>query len=212
MPFLPNIPLATDQISTSQANLLTNFTILGAIAGNVNASSDSININSGFNWIYLPTNAAAIPPAGAAFPAGELGIYSATSPFSAKNELYVNKTNQATVVQVPMTESILSAASAPAIGSTGYTYLPSGLILKWGTVAVVAQMPLTNLVNVNAAGPALTSIIQVQLTGLSPSPAPHLIYEFAPSLIGVPTATTFTFGSYWGGIAGQSVYWLVIGY
>src|SRR5438105_1135797 len=129
--FLSNIPQPTDQLSISQGNILNNFTILGAIAGNTNASSASINATSGFNWIYLPPQGA-IPPAGAAFTAGNIGLYSASNPTTTENELYINKTNQVTVVQIPSTASTLSVNSAPAAFSSGFTYLPSGLILKWG--------------------------------------------------------------------------------
>ena len=66
MAFLPNIPLSTDQLSVSQGNILNNFTILGAIAGNSFPSSASLATNSGFNWLYLPSNGA-IPPTGSAF-------------------------------------------------------------------------------------------------------------------------------------------------
>src|SRR5262245_3975285 len=113
MAFLPLTPQPNDQQSVSQGDILNNFTILGAIAGNANASSASINPTSGFNWIYLPPNGAT-PPAGAAFTAGNIGLYSAANAISGQNELYINKRNQATVVQVPATASILSVNSAPA--------------------------------------------------------------------------------------------------
>lgn len=161
MAFLPLIPQGTDQLSVSQGDILNNFTILGAIAGNANASSGSLNVTSGFNWVYMPTNGVAIPPAGAAFPAGELGIYSATNGTTTKNELYINKTNQATVVQVPMTASIMSQNSAPAALSNGWTYLPSGILLKWGANQVVTG---SQTINFPAGSPPFTQCITVMLT------------------------------------------------
>lgn len=159
MAYLFNIPLATDQLSVSQGNILGNFTALGAIAGNANASSSSLNNLSGFNWLYLPPNGAT-PPAGAVFAAGNIGLYSAASAVSTQNELYINKRNQATVVQVPATASILSVNSAPALLSAGWTYLPSGLILKWaGNVVANGQ---TNIVFPAGANiPAFTTCITV---------------------------------------------------
>lgn len=159
MPFLPNIPQSTDQLSISQGNILNNFTILGAIAGNANVSSASINATSGFNWIYLPPQGAT-PPAGAAFTAGNIGLYSSASALSTQNELFINKRNQATVVQVPATASILSVNSAPAALSQGWTYLPSGLIIKFaGNIVANGQ---TNIVfPVGANIPAFTTCMTV---------------------------------------------------
>ena len=132
--FLPSIPQPTDQLSVSQGNILNNFTILGAIAGNSNNSSASINATSGFNWIYLPTQAGSMPPSGSSFAAGNVALYSATNTTTSQNELYINKTNQATVVQIPATASVLSITSAPAANSNGWSYLPSGILMKWGVV------------------------------------------------------------------------------
>lgn len=163
MAFLPNIPQSTDQLSVSQADILNNFTILGAIAGNANVSSAAINATSGFNWLYLPANGA-IPPAGAAFPVGDIGLYSALNTTTNKNELYVNKRNQATTVQIPTTASILSVNSSPAALSAGWTYLPSGILLKWaGNVNANGQ---TNIVfpaaaNIPAFNRCITVIVQV---------------------------------------------------
>lgn len=163
MAFLPNIPQSTDQLSVSQGDILNNFTILGAIAGNANVSSASINATSGFNWVYLPPNGAT-PPAGAAFTAGDIGLYSAASPVTAQNELYVNKRNQATVVQIPATASILSVTSAPAALSAGWTYLPSGILLKWAAnIAANGQTTITFPVaaNIPAFNTCLTVLVQI---------------------------------------------------
>ena len=162
MAYLPNIPQSTDQLSISQGNILNNFTILGAIAGNANPSSDSINSTAGFNWILLPSQGA-IPPSGAAFPAGNIGLYSATSTITTKNELYINKTNQATVVQIPSTASILSLVSAPTVFSSGWTYLPSGILLKWGG-NITANGLLTVTFPASANIPAFTTCLTVLVT------------------------------------------------
>lgn len=128
MAFLPLIPQPTDQLSASQAQILNNFGILGAIAGNTNPASASINSTSGFNWLYLPAQGAT-PPAGAAFPAGTIGLYTFLNPQTGVNELYVNK---ASAAQVPAT-----AMRTNGVGATnGWTYLPSGLIMAWGTATI----------------------------------------------------------------------------
>lgn len=166
MPYLPLIPQSTDQLSVSQGNILNNFGILGAIAGNTNASSASLNNNSGFNWVYLPSNGS-IPPAGASFTAGQIGIYSATNANTTKNELHINKTNQATVVQVPMTASILSSTSAPATFSNGWTYTPSGLLLMWGMGDTGNTAAGSYVISLTGAFPDYATIFNVQLTPIA---------------------------------------------
>ncbi len=139
--FLPNIPLATDQLSVSQANILNNFSILGAIAGNANPASTSLNATAGFNWIDLPNNGA-IPPAGSAFPATDIGLYASVNATTGRNELYINKTNPGpTVVQIPATAFFAAATS-------GWTYMPSGVLMVWGTGTIVAGGTIT--VNYNS--------------------------------------------------------------
>lgn len=168
MAFLPSIPQSTDQLSTSQGNILNNFTVLGAIAGNGNPASTSINTsatNSGFNWLYLPPQGA-IPPAGSAFPSGNVALYSAASTATGFNELYLNKTiTGPTVTQIPI--------SAYRVGGTnpgnGWTYLPSGLKMAWGrsttgSAAFVTLTYATELTNF----PGFTTIYAFpQLTRIS---------------------------------------------
>lgn len=161
MAFIYNIPQATDDPSISQGQFLGNFTALGAIAGNGNPSSNSLDSTAGFDWILLAAQANT-PPIPANFQAGVIGMYSALSSITGVNELYINKTNQATVFQAPVTESILSTNSAPAALSQGWTYLPSGLILKWGTgTSITGQFTFNYLVS--ASIPAFTATISVQL-------------------------------------------------
>lgn len=158
MAYLPNIPQSTDQLSISQGNILNNFAILGAIAGNSSPSSSSINNTSGFNWLYLPPQGS-IPPSGAAFTAGNIGLYSANSPVTSINELFINKTNQSTVVQVAATGSILSTVSAPTLNSNGWSYLPSGILIKWGNSSASGNATIN--FPTGAGTPAFTQVFSV---------------------------------------------------
>ena len=161
MAYIYNIPQANDQISVSQGQILGNFIALGAIAGNGSNSSAALNNVAGFNWLYLPPQGAT-PPALSMFAAGNIGLYSAVNATTAKNELYINKTNQATVVQIPATASILSTASAPGVGATGWTYLPSGILMKWGTnAAPVGGSPGGGTTVTYNIGPAFNQVFVV---------------------------------------------------
>lgn len=204
MAFLPLIPQATDKLSISQGNILNNFTILGAIAGNANAASASINNSSGFNWINLPSQGS-IPPSGSSFPATNVALYSAVNGSSTRNELYINKTNAAGVVQIPATASTLGATAAPILGTAGFTYLPSGMILKWGSGSATGS----NVISFT--GPAFTVCLSVQLTVLQAGASDA---NLAVRLVAI-TPTNFTA---WGsprittGSAAVNFYYLAIGY
>jgi len=148
MAFLPGIPQSTDQLSVSQGNILNNFTILGAIAGNSSPSSASINSTSGFNWLYLPPQGST-PPAGSAFTSGNVGLYSATNASSSYNELYINKTTSAGVVQIPMTAS--SSGSVSGLNATSWSYDASGM-LKIGGKATTSGGTVTITFGTTASG------------------------------------------------------------
>lgn len=169
MAFLQNIPLSTDQLSISQGNILNNFSILGAIAGNTNVSSGSLNATSGFNWVYLPPQGAT-PPAGSSFPVGNVALYSFTNASTGFNELYINKTTTAGVTQIPSTASVSGGTNA----GNGWTYLPSGLKMAWGrsttgastNVTLTYSAELTNFPGFTTANniPQLTRISAVGAT------------------------------------------------
>lgn len=168
MAFNPNIPQSTDQLSVSQGQLLANNTILGAIAGNGNNSSASINVTSGFNWIYLPTQVAAIPPTGSSFAAGNVALYSSTRPSTTINELYINKQNAGpTAVQIPATASILSTNASPGNNANGWTYLPSGLLLMWGRADTGSTAIGSYVISLPGGFPAFSQIFNIQFTSIS---------------------------------------------
>lgn len=129
------IPQANNKLSQSQNDLLNNFTALGAIAGVSGVpNSASLNNTAGFNFVYLPPQGAT-PPVGSAF-GNNIGLYSFNNATTTKNELYVHKQQNATTTEVPMTASTLSN-STPVGLTQGYTYLPSGIILAWGSQLIL---------------------------------------------------------------------------
>ncbi len=205
MPFLPLIPQATDQLSISQGNILNNFTILGAIAGNANASSASINTNAGFNWIYLPAQGAT-PPAAAQFPAGDVGLYSFTNATTGRNELYINHTIAGpTIVQTPMTAYGVS-------GNQGWTYLPSGVKMIWGRGLINPGQQVTITYNNTALGgingfpgfqTQATPVVSRLRTGASTT-AEFVYVDTASSLTQLVVDSSGAFTNY-------AFYWHVIG-
>lgn len=126
MAYNANIPQATDQLSQSQADLLANFQALQVLI-DVNHVDFASADQGKHKWITWPVQGSA-----PSFNSGEIGAYSLLSSVTTINELYLNKlVSGSTAVQVPMTASILSTNAAPSNLSFGWTYLPSGILIKW---------------------------------------------------------------------------------
>jgi hypothetical protein len=182
MAYQANIPQPNNLLSQSQDDILNNFQAIQTLIG-----VNHVNFNDAdqgkHKWVTFPQQGA-IPPAGSAFGATELGLYNAINATTAHNELYINKTNQATVVQVPMTASTLSTNSAPAANTAGYTLLPSGILLRWGSFTGI-----TGLSTVTLSGGILpTGIISVQLTPYDPGATD---VNFAVRLANIISGTQF---------------------
>ncbi len=157
MPYQANKPLANDQLSQSQQDIQGNFLVLGSIGGNGNANSAGINTapGAGFNYLFLPANANN-PPLGTVFGAN-IGVYGFVNPSSTRSTLYISQTTQAGVKLIPSTASILGTAT-PGTNSDGWTFLPSGILVKWGFQSGAAWGIGNNPVNFPAGGiPAFTA-------------------------------------------------------
>jgi hypothetical protein len=147
-----NIPQATDLLSQSQTDILNNFAAIQTLI-DVN-HVDFASVDQGkHKFITFPVQGAA-----PAFAAGEIGLYNFLDPVTAVNQLYVvNAVGSAT----PMTASELPSATS------GWTYLPSGLLMVWGEATIIAGGVITVLYSsvgafpgflAAAASPLLTRI------------------------------------------------------
>lgn len=154
MAYQSNIPLATDQLDNSQVDLQDNF---GAI--NTYLTVNHVAFNSAdqgkHKWVTFPIQGGA-----PSFLAGEEGLYNAV--LNTVSELYVHKQSNGGTVEIPMTASILST-SAPVSGGPGWTYLPSGIYMTWGSTTVNGNTTIT------LAHPPPTQILNVQLTPITGS-------------------------------------------
>lgn len=193
MAYNNNIPQPSDLLSQSQSDILNNFSAIFTLVG-VNHVNFGSADQGKHKWVTLPSQAAT-PPAGSGFAPTELGVYNAVYATSAQQELFINKTNQATVVQVPSTASILSANSNPAAYPNpitgGYTVLPSGVILKFGgiPVAVTGQSAIAVGGGNSTNGPVFNGIMTVLLTPWAVNAGD---VNFAVRLVSIDSPTQFT--------------------
>ena len=124
MAYNNNIPQPTNQIKNSQSDLLGNFAALSPFG-------------NGFADFTIKTSTPSI----ATF---DTGLYTQSLQvgiLAANNEMYIQKQTFGNTIQsqIPMTASILSNTAAIA-GLSGWTYLPSGLLLKWGKLTITTAL------------------------------------------------------------------------
>jgi len=195
IPYLPNIPQPNDQLSVSQGNLLTNFQGLNTFV-NVN-HVDFTSADAGkHKFASFPVQAG-----NPGTTATELAVYS-------KNSAYTASAGPQLLIQRPTNGSTVEFTSSSQTG-IGWTFLPSGILLKWGNV--VATSPTTTIMFPIAPGtiPAFNGIFNVQLTPMKSTSGSNLsvsLQQPAPFDI----FQIFCFST--GGLANDRISYLAIGF
>lgn len=206
------IPLATDQLSQSQSQILNNFT---AIKGLIDI--DHVDFANGTNYgkhnkVTLPVQAT-MPT----FLSGELGLYNllpiSPYPITGVDELFINKiVSGGAAVQIPLTASILSTNNAPSGSNNNWTYLPSGILLKWSQVVIATNT--SNLLitfTVNAAIPAFKGLLGVIATqNFSGAPSATLLQNIIS--VGNYATTGFNIYAYGPSNMNINIQYIAIGY
>jgi len=150
MAYNANIPAASDLISQSQSQILANFQALSPV---------------GNGYLDMPVKVSA-----PTFGAGDTGFYNLNNATTSTNETYLilNRTAPADAPAfVAMSASKLSDTAMASSGN-GWSYLPSGLLIKWGVVAAAtASVAITP--TVTSGGPNFNRVFTVYVTGLDTS-------------------------------------------
>lgn len=151
MAYSNTIPQATDQLSQSQLQLLNNFM---AIQTYLAVNHVTFNTADMGKHVFVEFPLQTMAPT---FVAGETGLWNQNFATSTQNETYI-RTNFAGggVDAVPMTASIFGTVAAPATNTNGWTYIPSGFLLKWGFGSFANTINFNTMTN---AGPAYTTIV-----------------------------------------------------
>lgn len=117
--YFPNIPLATDQIAQSQPQILNNFGSIMSII-DVNHGDFATNVAGQHTYVQM-TKQTMVPVSNP----GDVGLYNFPDS-TPTNQIWVRNSDGNLAHDVPMTKASLA--------NPGYTYLPSRIILQWGTV------------------------------------------------------------------------------
>lgn len=215
MPWTPSTPQPQDTISSTTGLISGNFTAINYWTGVDHTIIDAAGLDEGkHNKVTLMSQAAAPPFTPNITPAtgvSALGLYAKegalpaiTLPLNTTTQLYAHVVRKDaginyTTSEVPFSYSILTQVQTPdntfATSDTGYTYLPSGILMKWGVSNVNNQPPFPNppvnfkIVSTNGAGPNFTKILTVQLTNRQS--ASGIFYNNVVSLSNIGN-TTFT--------------------
>lgn len=162
MAWNPNIPQPNDALSQSQADILANFQALDALF------NDGVQ-----NWVTLPVQGSAPVTA-----AAELALYSKS--VSGTPQLFMRQ--QSNGAEFNFTSSLQA--------SSGWSRLPSGILLKWGSSTPTRNTLGTVTYNTGGSIPAFTTVFSVivsQTFGAGPSTGDLNLAVSAGNF----TATTF---------------------
>lgn len=120
MVYTPSTPTASQFISISQPLIQENFSQANTIFGANHVEFDSTDVANQGKHTFVSMIEQSSDPTTAV---NEIALY--TKDLGGINTLYMRKESDGTVIQ-------LSGAD-PLAAASGYTFLPGGIILQWGT-------------------------------------------------------------------------------
>ncbi len=182
MAYTSNTPLGPQIIAQSQPLIQANFV---SLESSLNKNHVDLNapLEGLHKYVEMPNitiNGIVIPAIGA----DEMATYSDTYAKTAQTEVFIRKQAASTAPvssqQVPMT--------AARFNSSGYCYLPSGLLMKWGQITVAnSNLNTPVLFDVNATIPVFAvAPYNLQVTIASLPGITNL-----SAMVGTVTATGF---------------------
>lgn len=182
MAYNPNIPQPTDLLSQSQSDILDNFQALQTLI-DVNHVDFASADQGKHKWCSFPVQGGSPGTL-----ATEVAVFSRVSTLTTNNELCIEYQSNGTVVEM----TSMSATN------NGWSFLPSGILLKWGTATAAGAGSQTLTYPVAATIPVYG--VDVFIVLLTPT----------SNITGYITAKTTTTFTYTASAAG-SFYYLAIG-
>lgn len=197
MTYNPNIPAAGDFLSDSQSQIQTNFSTANAAFSRNHVAFPIATDNGKHKFIEMPISAT-IPAPLPALSSGEGTIYAKT--VSAASQLFYTPDASGNEYQMTATSSANFASFAAA--TNGWTFLPGGLILNYGSTTSVTSSSTTNVTFPRAFSSAVYSVQATVVT--NDNSTIRFSLENAATLGGF--TTTQTSSSHF-----TRLYWIAIG-
>ena len=161
MTFNPNIPKPTDLLSNSQADLLANNGFLNASFSRNHVALNIATNNGKHTFIEMPT-LASIPAPVPGLIAGEGTLYTKGSGGA---QLFYTPGTSGNEYQ--LTRTIAASFASFASANPGWTFLPGGLLLQWGTKTLSANNTLTTITFPVTFTAPVTNVFSIVLTKIS---------------------------------------------
>lgn len=153
------VPNPGQTLNSSRPDINNNFQVISD-----DFSIDHVAYNTTgegkHNKTTFPVQAMAPSP----IDAGDDVLYNLLNATTTKNELYIHKQTNAGTSDIPLTASILSQ-STPIAGASGWTMLPSGIIMRWENFSGNGLTTIT----LNPGYISFTTIYSIMLTVVDPS-------------------------------------------
>ncbi len=201
MSYNANIPQPTDIPANSQLQLLANFQAINTFV-NVNHVAFDLTDQGKHKWVSMPRQSS--PPSTASL---EIALFCALDADTNRSELYMRRSSDGDIF--PITSGFTSGVT-----DFGYSVIPSGLIIKWGT----QTLNNGDVINPNATpGPTITTILNMQLTQNNPgSPGVYPTTCIFPRFTFMVGTSTFTVDvvdrvTSTGSASAATVQWWVLG-
>lgn len=194
MSYFPNIPAATDDPSVSQSAIQTNFGTLNTAFALNHVALGSGGSQGKHNFVEMP-NQGSTPTT----ISGEGTLYTVSASGSQLN--YVADNNATDLYQMTRT---IHASYATFGTNPGWTFLPGGMLMMWGTLA--ASSSVTRSVNFAALSlPNFTNPpYSIQVTSQRPTSDPGSSFEYyvdnstvATTGFNVLNRSGHSYGYYW---------------
>lgn len=166
---LNNVPLTGQSLGVTKVPVNQNFSTI-----DTTYSVDHVTFNNATNVGFHNKVTLVQQSVAPAISLPNTGFWSQLNSTTNQPETWVAAVVAAGLKSYPLTASILSTVAAPAAFSSGWTYLPSGILLKWGTGNVLAPPgPGTITFPTGANIPAFNTVISVMLSANSAAGDPN---------------------------------------
>jgi hypothetical protein len=164
MSFNPGIPQSSDIPAQSQAQILTNFNQTNSVFGINHIEFNNSTVANRGKHKHVSMIEQGSDPVTAA---NEVALYS--KDVSSVSQLFLRREANGTVIQM--------TGQNPTIAQSGSTFLPGGIVMKWGFTGVIAD---NSTVTFASAFP--TNCWSVQLTIIDPSATTRILNVKTASL------------------------------
>lgn len=173
MSYQPNIPTGLLDLSVDYLNIKNNFTALNNVFGVDHTTFDNATSNKGYHTVIHAISQSGDPTQISG--TGELYVKTVNSGGANDTALFFRTGTNGFVSQI--TSNLVPVVPAANV-TNGYTYLPGGLVLQWGTVAPNSNTTTTVTFSSSGGIAFPNYIYNVQVTRQRPTSDPGSSYEF----------------------------------